>query len=344
MSWRSNGVVGCSGWCRRRNGWLRVVGHRGNHDGPAAARIHSGRPACSKFAGHFHGWNDFLIPDADPPYGAAVAGVLGEVRRNTVVAPPNDPDAVEQALVEGSRHRLRHSGADGRPLGRAVPCAVPSCSAALTVRHDCLLIFDEVISGFRVSPGERPGTLRRQAGPDHAGQDPAGVCRWLRRGRADVLGLQHVLREQDEAPWHFQRQSVVGISRRGDAATGGQRRPGLPRRHAAQQLRHRLNALFADAARWVAYGEFSGFRLLPNYQGPRPAERGFHPLRRRFPASGYAGGAQLRDAFRQAMLLHGVDLPGLSGMTTAAHTNADVEETVAAVAGTLELLQAEGQA
>src|SRR5205807_7946043 len=43
------------------------------------ARLHSGRPRVLKFAGHFHGWNDFLIPDADPPYGERVPGVLGEV-------------------------------------------------------------------------------------------------------------------------------------------------------------------------------------------------------------------------------------------------------------------------
>jgi hypothetical protein len=42
------------------------------------------------------------------------------------------------------------------------------------------------------------------------------------------------------------------------------------------------------------------------------------------------------------MLLHGVDLPGLSGMTTACHTEADVDRTTAAVAATLDLLQAEG--
>jgi hypothetical protein len=41
------------------------------------------------------------------------------------------------------------------------------------------------------------------------------------------------------------------------------------------------------------------------------------------------------------MLLHGVDLPGLGGMTTAAHTEADVERTAAAVAGSADLLRAE---
>ena len=41
------------------------------------------------------------------------------------------------------------------------------------------------------------------------------------------------------------------------------------------------------------------------------------------------------------MLLHGVDFFGMGGMTTAAHTEEDVERTVAAVAGTLELLEGE---
>jgi len=54
------------------------------------------------------------------------------------------------------------------------------------------------------------------------------------------------------------------------------------------------------------------------------------------------GGARLAHAFRQGMLLHGVDLTGLSGMTTAAHTETDVEQTIAAVAGTLDLLREEG--
>ena len=44
-------------------------------------------------------------------------------------------------------------------------------------------------------------------------------------------------------------------------------------------------------------------------------------------------------AFRRGMLLHGVDLPGFHGMTTAAHTEADILQAVAAVAGTLSLLK-----
>jgi hypothetical protein len=42
--------------------------------------------------------------------------------------------------------------------------------------------------------------------------------------------------------------------------------------------------------------------------------------------------------FRQAMLLGGVDLPGFWGLTTAVHTEADVDHTISAMSQTLELL------
>jgi hypothetical protein len=44
------------------------------------------------------------------------------------------------------------------------------------------------------------------------------------------------------------------------------------------------------------------------------------------------------------MLLNGVDLPGLGGMTTAAHGEADVEKTVGAVGATVRMLKEEGLA
>jgi len=121
-----------------------------------------------------------------------------------------------------------------------------------------------------------------------------------------------------------------------------------------QQLRQRLNAMFAayqnklgaygefSSFTWAAYGEFSGFRLLPNYQGQQPTGDDFIPYDGALDKLEGARNARLSHAFRQGMLLHGVDLPGLSGMTTAAHTETDVELTVAAVAGTLDLLRDEG--
>src|SRR5437588_7022523 len=62
------------------------------------ARIFTGKPRVLKFAGHFHGWHDFLIPAADvSDSGKPVPGVPAEVAAQTVVIPPNDPAAVERA-------------------------------------------------------------------------------------------------------------------------------------------------------------------------------------------------------------------------------------------------------
>src|SRR5262249_32784015 len=63
------------------------------------ARIFTGRPRVLKFAGHFHGWHDFVVPGVDPPDESnRVPGVSPGVTADTVVIPPNDPAAVERAL------------------------------------------------------------------------------------------------------------------------------------------------------------------------------------------------------------------------------------------------------
>ncbi len=92
---------------------------------------------------------------------------------------------------------------------------------------------------------------------------------------------------------------------------------------------------------WIAYGEFSGFRLVPDYRGPRPTDDAFVPYDGAFDKLEVPQDRKLVHAFRRAMLLEGVDLVGLAGMTTAAHTEADVERTAAAVASALEAIQSE---
>src|ERR1700691_5789912 len=107
----------------------------------------------------------------------------------------------------------------------------------------------------------------------------------------------------------------------------------------ARLLRNSLNELFAERhLDWVAYGEFSGFKLVPGYRGPRPTGDDFIPFGGDMDKLEAPKDRRLVHAFRCGMLCHGVDLPGLAGMTGAAHTEADVEKTVAAVAGTIEML------
>jgi glutamate-1-semialdehyde 2,1-aminomutase len=310
------------------------------------ARIFTGRPRFLKFAGHFHGWHDFVLPATDPPYEAAVPGVAGEVQHDVVVVPPNDPDAVERALKENTSIGCVILEPTGGHWGQ-VPVRGPFLHALreITRRYNRLLIFDEVISGFRVAPGGAQGhygitpdltTLAKVL----AGGLPGGAV----AGRADVLAPIEFRAGKGKMK-HPGTFNANPLSAAAGVAALQEVSGGEPCRRAnasAKELRQRLNALIEErGVRWVAYGDFSALRLLADYEGPRPRGEAL-PYDGDFRRLGTAPDPRLRCAFRQAMLLQGVDLPGLSGMTTAAHTEADVEDTVRAVAGALELLQTEG--
>jgi glutamate-1-semialdehyde 2,1-aminomutase len=314
------------------------------------ARIFTGRPRVLKFAGHFHGWHDFVIPAADPPYdGSPVPGVPREVAADTVIVPPNDPAAVDRALASDPQIGCVIVEPTGGHFG-AVPIRGEFLRALreLTSKHGRLLIFDEVISGFRVHPGGAQGLYGVM--PDLttlakilAGGLPGGCL----AGRADVLaGLE--FRPGKPKVKHPGTFNANPLSAAAGVATLRLVAGGEPCRRASDNgrlLRQKLNALFKErGADWVAYGEFSGIKLLTGYQGPRPASDDFIPYGGVVERLDGPRNVRLVHAFRRGMLLHGVDLPGLSGMTTAAHSEADVDQVVGAVGGTLEMLREEGLA
>jgi glutamate-1-semialdehyde 2,1-aminomutase len=330
------------------------------------ARLFTDRPKVLKFAGHFHGWHDFVIPAADPPYdGHAVPGVPREVAAYTVIAPPNDAAAVERALANDPQIGCVILEPTGGHFG-AVPVRGRFLQdlRELTTRHGRLLIFDEVITGFRVHPGGAQGhygvipdltTLAKIL----AGGLPGGCL----AGRADILaGLE--FRPGKPKMKHPGTFNANPLSAAAGVAALSLVANGEPCRRAnamGRLLRQRLNALFqAQGIDWVVYGEFSGFKFLPRYQGPpppltlpSPPERGgegrvrgdgddFIPYGGALDKIEGPKDAGLSHAFRRALLLHGVDLPGLGGMTTAAHTEADIEQTVATVAAALDLVGQQG--
>jgi len=312
------------------------------------ARIFTGKPKVLKFAGHFHGWHDFVIPAADLPFdGAPVPGVLAGVQADTVVVPPNDPAAVERALTQDAQIGCVILEPTGGHFG-TVPIRGDFLKALreLTTRHGQLLIFDEVITGFRVHPGGAQGhygvlpdltTLAKIL----AGGLPGGCL----VGRADVLAAIEFRpgKPKMKHPGTFNANplsAAAGTAALNLVATG---EPCRQANRIARLLRQRLNELFAERALdWIAYGEFSGFKLLPGYRGPRPTGDDFIPFNGDMDQLEAPKDRRLVHAFRCGMLVHGVDVPGLAGMTTAAHTEADVERTVGAVAQTIELLGERG--
>ncbi len=312
------------------------------------ARIFTNRPRVLKFAGHFHGWHDFVIPAADAPFdGSPVPGIAPQVQSDTVVVLPNDPEAVDRALGSDPQIGCVIVEPTGGHFG-AVPVRGDFLRGLreLTLRHGRLLIFDEVITGFRVHPGGAQGLYG--VTPDLttmakilAGGLPGGCL----AGRTDVLAALE-FRPGKAKMKHPGTFNANPLSAAAGIAALRLVSDGEPCRRANEMgrlLRRKLNELFAArGVPWVCYGEFSGIKLVTDYDGPRPESDDFVPYGGVLEKLERPREKRLVHAFRCAMLLNGVDLPGLSGMTTAAHTAADVERTVAAVGDALDSLRKEG--
>lgn len=121
------------------------------------ARAATGREVIVKFAGAYHGHVDGLLADAGSGLATqgipASPGVLASAAAATVIVPWNDREAVERALEE---HDVAALIAEPYPanMGLVRPdTGFLQHLRDVTERHGALLIFDEVITGFRVAPG-----------------------------------------------------------------------------------------------------------------------------------------------------------------------------------------------
>jgi glutamate-1-semialdehyde 2,1-aminomutase len=130
------------------------------------ARAVTGRDHVLKFAGTYHGHVDGLLAEAGSGLATegipASPGVPAAAAALTVVVPWNDPDAVTEAA---DRYELAAILAEPVPANMGV---VPPDPGFLELLRECadrtgaLLVFDEVICGFRVAFGgaqERFGVL-----------------------------------------------------------------------------------------------------------------------------------------------------------------------------------------
>ena len=123
------------------------------------ARAYTGRDKIVKFEGCYHGHSDGLLAKA----GSGVvtlglpdsAGVPASFTAETLVAPFNDVDAITQIFDQHSE-QIAAIIIEPVPANMGVVLPQPGYLQFLrdiTERAGALLIFDEVISGFRISPG-----------------------------------------------------------------------------------------------------------------------------------------------------------------------------------------------
>ena len=123
------------------------------------ARAFTGRNKILKFEGGYHGMSAeaqmSLAPSVNVNFPQAVpdsAGIPDGVAEQMLIAPFNDLDAVESLLIE---HANDTAAIIAEPLQRIIP-ARPKFLAGLrelATKYNVLLIFDEIVTGFRLAYG-----------------------------------------------------------------------------------------------------------------------------------------------------------------------------------------------
>ena len=312
------------------------------------ARAHTGKSRIMRFRTHFHGWHDHMAFGVSNHFdGTPSPGVLPELAGQVLLADPSDLTKVEQALVHDSDVAAvivepTGGGGGGTPLDPMFLHGLRD----LTAKHGALLIFDEVVTGFRVSPGGaqalygvRPDltTLAKIL----AGGLPGGAV----GGRREILAhldfewASEAGVEKIHHPGTFNANPVSAAA--GTTALGI-----VADTDACQQaidfgalIRQRLNELFVRrSVAWAAYGVGSSFHIYMNSEGRPLDPLDFNPLSVPFRTIG-AKSPNVLNKWRLALLLGGVDVSGTgSGIISATHDEDAMEETIQACDDALGML------
>jgi len=306
------------------------------------ARAFSRKKMVIRLLSHFHGWQDQTNFGVHSHFdGALPAGIPAEIARNIILCPPNDADRLEQILESREDIAAVMLEPTGSSYGRFP--TTPDYVAAvrrLTSEHDVLLIFDEVISGFRCAPGgaqECYGITPDLAmlAKAMAGGLPGGAV----VGRADVMDT---LTMRSDPIWNRDRRvthygtynanplsACAGIAALKIIAEGEATRKV---NESAEELRQGLSQVIDEQGlNWLVYGRFSEFQIFPNSEDKEVTRADIYSGA--VPFTVLTEGTTQSAVFevRAGMCLGGVDLmswPG--GMLSAAHSSSDLDQTVQA--------------
>jgi len=123
------------------------------------ARAYTGKNKIIKFEGCYHGHADAFLVSAGSGLATlniqAVPGVTAGVAQDTLTARYNDIDSVKKLFAE---HHQQIAAIILEPVAGNMGCIPPSTHFLEMLRQLCddenaLLIFDEVMTGFRLAPG-----------------------------------------------------------------------------------------------------------------------------------------------------------------------------------------------
>ena len=309
------------------------------------ARAHTGKNKIVKFHEHFHGWQDYATPESGQALGGIPQAVL-----DTVIVAPADAAAVDRILTEDNDVAGVIVECNGAHWG-TFPLQNPQFLQDLrdvTDKHGVVFIMDEVITGFRLSPGG--AQVRWNIEPDLttmakiiAGGQPGSAV----GGKAEIMELMafrndpewdNVSRVAQGGTYNAQPITAAagtalleaiatqGINAKADAA--------------AERLKLGLNEAFIqNEVTGHAHGISSIVHV--NLEADCGCDRdlctmSYDEIYRTMPAA-------KTGAVRRAMLVNGVDIMGGRGfVVSSAHDNDVIDCTIKAFSQSLKDLREEG--
>jgi glutamate-1-semialdehyde 2,1-aminomutase len=317
------------------------------------ARAFAGKPKVIRFMGHFHGWHDGVVAGAMSHFeGGVPAGIPPTLVEQTILVHADDIGRVAQVFETRDDIAAVLIEASGASWGQVpLPLGFLAGLRDLTRRHGVLLIFDEVITGFRWSRG---GAQERYAlTPDLcvlakivAGGLPGGAV----AGRADVMDRLDPTAAKAAGHEKIGHQgtfnanplsaaaavATLSIVETEDVCARAER--------TAFEIRDGLTRILVEEqVPWGIYGEASAFLVFQNPGQLDIDPAAFDPLKLGFVALKGARNPNLAYRLRVAMLANGVDFMGApGGLVSATHGPREVAQTLDAFRIAVRWLKAEG--
>jgi len=334
MAKKIKGHVPCAKMVRFANSGLEATLHA-----IRTARAYTKREKIAKFEGHYHGAHDSVTISVTPPVNQAgpdyapipvsnSAGLPSHILENTVVLPFNDLSNTERLI---RKHKNELAAVIVEPVARGFltpDTAFLKGLRAITEGNGIVLIFDEVMTGFRLGLGgaqEYFGVTPDMValGKIVGGGLPAGVF----AGKAEIMKVMSPVGSKHPYDHLFHSGTFSGcpiVLAAGLATIGVLERPGVYDHinWVAEEVKKCMNNVFEDykiAAQATGLGSmfqclFTSQKQIRNYRDTAKAD------------------TQKRASFDLELITNGVYVrPHKPFYTSLAHTKDDLDKTFEAI-------------
>lgn len=317
------------------------------------SRAYTGKSKVIRYIGHFHGWHDHVAAGANSHFdGSTPIGTLPASTENMLQVSADSLEPTLKALDEHSDIAAVILEPNGASWGQVpLPPGFLKGLREATKAKGVVLIFDEVVCGFRLSTGG--AQVKYGIAPDLsvlgkivAGGLPGGAVAGKRAilEQLDFARMKELGREKVAHQGTFNANplaAAAAVAMLEQVATG---KPNAAADQAAARLRDGMNrVLKAEGAGWAVYGESSQFHIFTN-----PKRIALDPLDFDPGKLGFAGLKGAKDAgtankLRLAMIVAGVDIMGgPGGLVSASHDDAAIDATVEGFRRAVRMLKTEG--